>query len=424
MRESKTRLGVGMCGLYLAAGAFYIPLMTFVSHSVERGGLGFSRLGQNGVTLGIASGFLLSLGLIKRFERLVPSRSRLLGGIVFLQTTITASLFLLSVYLKGKASAGESAPDSLSMLFALGVFSYATMSASSISLLHAIILESRWKETFSWFRVIGTIGYVIAGLLVGFCFPKYSLYPMLVALGWLLTTFITIATSRGRDQAKGPLLETPAEGMAHGARSLASLIRHTGVGLLLLMVFSAAISRIYELNINVFLTEMGFRYPSSVQMLGQSLEVVLLFAMPTLAARFQYRGLMMMGPLAWFLLYTLLAMSQSYNSLGIIIMGLPLQGFNCLFQTAAVVMIGQRSSAAEKGVTQALLGAASGIGMLLGTLLSNGLLSLFRDSATLAFLEAEQKGTSGTWLPIWSIATLLAGLLFAGTLIRSRYGNS
>lgn len=424
MRESKTRLGVGMCGLYLAAGAFYIPLMTLVSHSTERGGLGFSRLGQNGVTLGIATGFLLSLGLIKRFERLIPSRSRLLGGVVFLQTAITASIFFLSAYLKGKAQAGEAAPDSLAILFSLGVFGYATMSASSISLLHAIILESRWKETFSWFRVIGTIGYVIAGLLVGFCLPKYSLYPILLALGWLLITFAIIATSRGRDQAKGPLLETPAEGMAHGARSLSSLIKHTGVGLLLLMVFSAAVSRIYELNINVFLTEAGFRFPSAVQMIGQSLEVVLLLAMPALAARFQYRGLMMMGPLAWFLLYTLLSVSQAYDALWIIILGLPLQGFNCLFQTSAVVMIGQRSSAAEKAVTQALLGAASGIGMLLGTLLSNGLLSLFRDSATLAILESKHQVTSGTWFPIWSIATILAGLLFAGTLVRSRYGNS
>ncbi|MFO0884641.1 MAG: hypothetical protein U0894_10710 [Pirellulales bacterium] len=45
MRESKTRLGVGMCGLYLAAGAFYIPLMTLSAIPPNVAALAFPRLG-------------------------------------------------------------------------------------------------------------------------------------------------------------------------------------------------------------------------------------------------------------------------------------------------------------------------------------------------------------------------------------------
>lgn len=425
MRESWPRLGIGMFGLYLAAGAFYIPLMTLVSHSAEKGGFGFSRVGQSGVTLGIAVGFLLSLALIKRFERVFHSRALLLGGVVALQLLVTIGMFVLGGYLKQLNLSGSPISEGLALLFAAGVFSYATLSASSISLLHAIILESQWREVFSWFRVVGTIGYVIGGLLVGFCFPLYSLGPMLLAQGCLALVLVTILTSSHNEASQTPILEFPSEEIATGTRSLASLIQHTGAGLLLLVVCSAAVSRIYELNINVFLSEMKFiKYPSAVQMLGQSLEVVLLLAMPELARRFHYRGLMLLGPLAWFLLYTLLSISQAYSLMWVVFLGLPLQGFNCLFQTSAVVMIGQRASVEEKGVTQALLGAASGIGMLLGTLLSNSLVSLFRDPATLAAIDPQSLANDRTWLPIWSIATVLAGLLFFGTMVRARYGNS
>ncbi|MFO0884643.1 MAG: hypothetical protein U0894_10720 [Pirellulales bacterium] len=90
------------------------------------------------------------------------------------------------------------------------------------------------------------------------------------------------------------------------------------MGLLLLMVFNAAISRIYELNINVFLTEMGFRYPSSVQMLANRWRWCCYW-------RCQRWRHFPVGPdddgaARLVLLYTLLAVSQSYNSLGIIIL--------------------------------------------------------------------------------------------------------
>lgn len=421
MRESWLRLGLAMFSLYLAAGAFYIPLMTLVSHSAEKGGLGFTRWGQSCVTLGIACGFLLSLALIKRLEALVPSRPQLLAGVVFLQMLVTGAMYVGGSYLVSLSKTVQPIPETHSIAFSLGVFCFASLSCSSISLLHAIILESSWKETFSWFRVLGTIGYIVAGLMVGFLFARYSLQPIVLAFGFLLTVLTTILTARATPAPAFREGVGPLEVVLASSRSLGALIKQSGVGTLVLVAFSSAVSRIYELNINVFLSEQSYiSYPSAVQMIGQSLEVILLLLMPTLASRFSYRGLMLLGPLAWTALYVALAFSQALDMPWMIFLGLPLQGFNCLFQTSAVVMIGQRSHATEKGVMQALLGAAIGIGMFAGTLISNGLILLFRPSMYAQVMPHIPTPTHTGWLPIWAIASILAAILLVGTLMRNQ----
>lgn len=166
-------------------------------------------------------------------------------------------------------------------------------------------------ELFPVVRAIGTLGWMAAGVAVGFLWPRVTgqsiegaITPVYLAFGahLLLAAYCF------------SLPHTPALGRALGGwRAVAGgqalwsnrpFLVFLGVSML-----AAASTQFYDRFSNVFLNQVGVEHAAAKLTLGQLMEVGCMMAMPFLVLRFRVRTLFLCGVAAWAVRFGLLAAS-------------------------------------------------------------------------------------------------------------------
>ena len=391
----RLRLSTMMFLEFFVWGAWFVTLGTYLA----------ADLGASGSQIALA--FLTqSLGAI-----LAPFIVGLIADRFFAAQRILAVLHLFSaVMLLLAGRQDDFGPFFVFALLAMISFMPTLALANSISFRR---LESPERQ-FPAIRVFGTIGWIIAGLLIGW-------------LGWeaggaLENTFVMAAIGSALLGVYAfTLPHTPPEA-DQGRITVRDVLGLDALALLksrsYLVFFLASILiciplAFYYNFTNLYLNEIGVRSAAAVQSLGQLSEALFLLIMPLMLKKLGVKRTLLIGMLAWALRYALFAFGDAGSLLWLVIIGLVLHGV-CydFFFVAGQIYTDRFAPKHVRSAAQGLISLATyGVGLLIGSLISGPIVD--------AFVAAD--GTHA-WRAIWLIpAALAVGVaLFFAALFRER----
>lgn len=231
------------------------------------------------------------------------------------------------------------------------------------------------SKEFGKVRVWGTIGWIVAGLMISYVFSWDSATS--IANGMLRNTFLLCAiASLGLGIYAFTLPATPpkAKGQKTGFRDVVGL---DALGLLkdknfLVFFLSSVLICIplafYYQNANPFLTEIGVENATGKMTLGQVSEVLFMLALPVFLNRFGIKATLVIGMAAWVLRYLLFAFGNADDALFMLIVGIALHGI-CydFFFVSGQIYTDAKAGESVKSAAQGLITLATyGVGMLVG----------------------------------------------------------
>ncbi len=265
------------------------------------------------------------------------------------------------------------------------------------------------QKEFAAVRVLGTLGWIVAGLTIG-----WLNWEQRGALG------LTFQMAAGASALLGvfsfTLPPTPPV-RREGPVALGDLLGLGAIGLLknrsYLIFFLASVAICVPLSFyygftNPFLNEVGMKAAAGVQSLGQVSEVAFMLLIPVFFVRLGVKKMLAIGMLAWVVRYLFFAYGNGEAAYWMLIVGIVLHGicYDFFFVTGQIYtdnLAGEQSKSAAQGFITL---ATYGVGMLLGSLLSGRIVDAYK-------LTGEQHD----WHAIWLIPAAIAAVVLAAFLL-------
>jgi len=231
-------------------------------------------------------------------------------------------------------------------------------------------------KEFSLVRVFGTIGWIVAGLLISYVFLWDS--PEARAEGMLKNTFLLVAiASAFLGLFSFTLPKTPPRVDRDEKVGISTILGLDALKLLkdrnFLIFFVSSILiciplAFYYQNANPFLAEIGVDNPTGKMTIGQASEVIFMLLLPFFFKRFGFKKTIMAGMLAWTLRYVLFAYGNAGDLAFMLILGIALHGI-CydFFFVSGQIYTDSKAGEKYKSAAQGLITLATyGFGMLIG----------------------------------------------------------
>jgi nucleoside transporter len=232
------------------------------------------------------------------------------------------------------------------------------------------------SRQFSLVRVWGTIGWIVAGLVISFVFHWDS--PEAVASGALRNTFLLGAVmSLLLAVFSFTLPATAPTALASGAFSLRAALGLDALTLLrdrnyLVFFVSSVLICIplafYYQNASPFLTEIGTINATGKLTIGQMSEVAFMLLLPVFLLRFGIKKTLLLGMLAWAIRYVLFAYGGENDIAALLIVGIALHGI-CydFFFVSGQIYTDSKAGEHYRSAAQGMITLATyGVGMLIG----------------------------------------------------------
>jgi len=256
------------------------------------------------------------------------------------------------------------------------VFAYMVAYMPTLALVNSVSffqMKDPAKE-FSVIRVFGTIGWIIAGLLISY-FQWDSTES--ISQGALSNTFTMVAiASLTLGIISFTLPKTPPT-QSEGAVSVSDILGLDALKLLkdrnFLMFFISSILiciplAFYYQQANPFLVELGMENPTGKMTLGQISEVLFMLLLPFFFKKFGFKKTLLVGMLAWTIRYALFAYGNAGELTFMLIIGIALHGI-CydFFFVSGQIYTDFKAGEKVKSAAQGLITLATyGVGMLVG----------------------------------------------------------
>jgi nucleoside transporter len=231
-------------------------------------------------------------------------------------------------------------------------------------------------KEFSFVRVFGTIGWIVAGLIISYVFLWDS--PESRGEGMLKNTFLMVAiASAVLGVFSFTLPKTPPTADREEKVSISSILGLDALKLLkdrnFLIFFISSILiciplAFYYQNANPFLAEIGMENPTGKMTIGQASEVLFMLLLPFFFKRFGFKKTIIAGMLAWTVRYLLFAYGNAGDLAFMLILGIALHGI-CydFFFVAGQIYTDSKAGEKFKSAAQGLITLATyGFGMLIG----------------------------------------------------------
>jgi len=372
-------------------GAWFVTLGTYLLHNLK----------ASGTQVGVA--FLTqSIGAI-----VAPFIIGLIADRFFSAQKILGVLHLAGALLLWRAS---SAPDFDS--FYPNILTYMVLYMPTLALVNSIAFRQMKdpQKEFAPIRVLGTLGWIIAGLIIGWLSweQKNTLqatFLMAAGASLLLGVFsftlpATPPVKSGQSSSIGDLLGLDAIGLLKNRSYLIFFLASIAICIPLAFYYGFT---------NPFLNEVGMKAAAGVQSLGQVSELLFMLAIPLFFSKLGVKKMLAIGMAAWVVRYVFFAYGNGENNYWMLIAGIVLHGvcYDFFFVTGQIYtdnLAGERFKSSAQGFITL---ATYGVGMLIGTLLSGRIF----DNYQLASGAHE-------WCMIWlipagiAVAVLLLFLLF------------
>ncbi len=258
-------------------------------------------------------------------------------------------------------------------------------------------------KEFPSIRVWGTVGWIVAGLLIGF-------------VGWesdnlLQNTFsLAAAASMLLGVLSFILPKTPPKGKGESV-SIRDILGLDALALLkdrnYLIFFIASILiciplAFYYASANLYLNELSVSGSAAKMTLGQVSEVVFMLLLPVFLKKYGIKTTLLIGMLAWVLRYLLFAFgnADSFGGTSMLIGGIVLHGI-CydFFFVSGQIYTDYKAGDKIKNAAQGLITLATyGLGMLIGFRLGGMIVENYAIT-----------GGGHEWFMIWVIPACIAG---------------
>jgi nucleoside transporter len=258
------------------------------------------------------------------------------------------------------------------------LLAYMILYMPTLALVNAVSFRQMAEPArhFSGVRLWGTIGWIVAGLVISYLFAWDSRAG--IAGGFLSRTFLMCAlASFALGIYSFTLPATPPRAAGERSVSLARLIGLDALALLkernfaVFFVASVLICiplAFYYQNANQFLTEIHVANATGKQTIGQMSEVVFMFLIPVFLNRFGMKTTLLLGMAAWSCRYLLFAFGDARGLALMLLVGIALHGA-CydFFFVSGQIYTDSKAGAEHKAAAQGLITLATyGVGMLVG----------------------------------------------------------
>ena len=387
---TRTRLALMMFLQYFIWGAWYVTLGTWLAKSLSFTGQEIGWAAGTTAVGAIASPLLVGLLADKSV-----ATQKLLAGLHCL-----GGLLLL-------AAAGQ---HSFGPFYGV-LLLYALCFMPTLALTNSLAMRHMAdpRRQFGPIRVWGTVGWIIAGLIVGGLGLEATAVPMkLAAVSSVILGLYCLC-----------LPDTPPIADCEGS-NLARLLSRDGLQFLKVrstVIFIAASFLIciplqfYYAFTNLFLNEIGIANAAGKMAGGQVSELGFMALLPWFLQRLGVKYLLVTAMLAWVLRYLLFAFGYGTSGvlMGMLWGGILLHGV-CydLFFVTGQIYIDRQAPPALRAAAQGLIASVTyGAGMLLGSFLSGRVVDLY---------SRPGPASAHDWRSIWLFSAACAGIVLAGFL--------
>lgn len=277
------------------------------------------------------------------------------------------------------------------------------------------------SKDFAKIRVLGTIGWIVAGLIISYVFSWDSQES--IRQGYLKNTFLMCSVVSGiLGIYSFTLPKTPPKVKKGDEVSIREILGFDALAMLkdrnfLIFFLSSILISIplafYYQNANPFLAEIGVNNPTGIMTIGQASEMVFMLLIPLFLTRFGIKKTLLLGMLAWSVRYLLFAFGDTGSKMFMLIIGIALHGL-CydFFFVAGQIYTDSKAGEKFKSSAQGLITLATyGVGMLFGFWAAGQL--------SAAYMTAD----THEWMMIWLIPAIFAAVVFVIYLLTFKPEN-
>ncbi len=274
----------------------------------------------------------------------------------------------------------------------------------TLALVNSVALKQvkNAEKEFSFIRVWGTVGWIVAGLMIGWMAWEQN--------GQLVNTFkVTAAVSLVLGLFSFTLPDTPP-GKAGTKTTIRDILGLDALSLLkkknFLLFFIASMLiciplAFYYQETNKFLNELRVSGAAAKMSIGQMSEAVFMVLMPFFFAKFNIKKMLLFGMIAWVLRYLLFGFGDADSGIWMLYVGIALHGI-CydFFFVSGQIYTDQQAGEKNRSSAQGMITLATyGVGMLIG----------FWFAGTIS--EYYKTADGHDWKSIWMIPAAIAAVI-------------
>jgi nucleoside transporter len=292
-------------------------------------------------------------------------------------------------------------------LFFWVLLGYAICYMPTIALVNAISFNQMEdpKTQFPPIRVLGTLGWIVAGIIISLMKAEPTVIPLQMAAGASLVMGIysfflpkTPPKSVGKKVTVSDVLGLDALKLMKDF-SFAIFV----IGSLLVCI---PLSFYYNFA-NLFLTESGMVNSAAKMSLGQASEFFFMLVMPFFFVRLGVKKMLLVGMLAWVVRYVLFAFGNNDALVWMFYIGILLHGI-CydFFFVTGMIYVDNKAPVEIRANAQGFIALITyGVGMVIGAKISGIVVEKYQ------IMDAANEIAGHQWQTIWLIPAAMAGIV-------------